>query len=43
MFPMGLSKSLEFIIHEAIQVKGINVDEIFKKTEKAVITSIKIG
>jgi 1-acyl-sn-glycerol-3-phosphate acyltransferase len=43
MFPMGLSKSLEFIIHEAIQVRGINVDEILKKTEKAVITSIKIG
>ncbi|MFT6748234.1 MAG: 1-acyl-sn-glycerol-3-phosphate acyltransferase [Flavobacterium sp.] len=43
MFPMGLGKKLEFIIHEAIPVKGLDSDEILKRTEKAVITSIKIG
>jgi 1-acyl-sn-glycerol-3-phosphate acyltransferase len=43
MFPMGLGKKLEFIIHEAVPVKGLDSDEILKRTEKAVITSIKIG
>lgn len=43
MFPMGLGKNLEFIIHEALPVRGLDSDEILKRIEKAVITSINIG
>jgi 1-acyl-sn-glycerol-3-phosphate acyltransferase len=43
MFPMGLGKKLEFIIHEAIPIKGMEIDKILERTENAIVKSIKIG
>jgi 1-acyl-sn-glycerol-3-phosphate acyltransferase len=43
MFPVGLGKRLEFIIHEAIPVNGKEIENILEKTENAVVKSIKIG
>ncbi|MFN9909999.1 MAG: hypothetical protein ACK56F_28435 [bacterium] len=40
-FPMGLGNKLQFIIHDAIPVKGTPFEEIMEKTEKEVIESIK--
>ena len=42
VFPMGLGNKLQFIIHEAIPVKGITFEELMEKTENAIIKSIKI-
>jgi 1-acyl-sn-glycerol-3-phosphate acyltransferase len=41
-FPMGLGNKLEFIIHEAIPVSSMSFEELFEKTEKAVVNSLKI-
>lgn len=40
-FPMGLGNRLEFIIHEAIPVKDFPFEELIKKTEQSVVSSIK--
>lgn len=39
-FPMGLGNHLEFIIHKPIAVKSTTFEEIFTKTETAIISSI---
>lgn len=39
-FPMGLGNHLEFTIHEPIAVKSTTFEEIFTKTETAIISSI---
>ncbi|WP_310555202.1 lysophospholipid acyltransferase family protein [Flavobacterium sp.] len=40
-FPMGLGNKLQFVIHDAIAVKDFPFEELMKRTEKAVIQSIK--
>ena len=40
-FPMGLGNKIEFIIHEPLAVKDFSFDELMKKTEQAVVQSIK--
>lgn len=40
-FPMGLGNNLEFIIHNPMAVKDFSFDEIMKKTESAIVNSIK--
>jgi len=40
-FPMGLGSKLEFIIHDAIQVKDHLIDEVLLNCEKAIIKDIK--
>jgi 1-acyl-sn-glycerol-3-phosphate acyltransferase len=40
-FPMGLGNKLEFIIHEPMAVKDYSFEEIFAKTEKAIVDSVK--
>jgi 1-acyl-sn-glycerol-3-phosphate acyltransferase len=40
-FPMGLGNRLEFIIHQAIPVKDFPFEELIKKTEQSVVSSIK--
>lgn len=39
-FPMGLGSKLEFIIHEPLAVKEHSFDELFQKTEQAVVNAI---
>lgn len=39
-FPMGLGNYLEFTIHEPIAVKSTTFEEIFTKTETAIISGI---
>lgn len=39
-FPMGLGSKLEFIIHEPLAVKEHSFDELFQKTEQAVVSAI---
>ena len=41
-FPMGLGCRLQFIVHDAIPVKGISFEELMEKTEKTIKQSIKI-
>ncbi len=40
-FPMGLGNKLEFIIHEPIAVAAYPFEELMKKTENAVVQSIR--
>ena len=40
-FPMGLGNRLEFIIHEPLKVSDYSFEEIFTKTEKVIVQSIK--
>jgi len=40
-YPMGLGNNLEFIIHEPIAVNDSSFEELMKKTENAVVQSLK--
>ena len=42
MFPMGLGNRVSFTIHEPIPVKDTPFETLMERTEKAVVTSIKI-
>ena len=39
-FPLGIGNKIELIIHESIAVKDLSFEEVFKKTEQAVVNSI---
>jgi len=41
-FPMGLGNHLQFIIHKPIAVADFSFEELMKKTESAVVNSIKV-
>jgi 1-acyl-sn-glycerol-3-phosphate acyltransferase len=41
-FPMGLGNHLQFIIHKPIAVADFSIEELIKKTESAVVNSIKV-
>jgi 1-acyl-sn-glycerol-3-phosphate acyltransferase len=41
-FPMGLGNKLQFIIHDPMAAKDYTFEEIFSKTENAIVQSIKI-
>jgi 1-acyl-sn-glycerol-3-phosphate acyltransferase len=40
LFPLGIGNKIDLIIHEPIAVKDFSFEEIFKKTEQAVVNSI---
>ncbi len=40
-FPLGLGNRLEFIVHEPIAVSSMPFDELFEKTQRAVVGPIK--
>lgn len=39
-FPLGVGNKLEFIIHDPISVRDTPFEEVFERTERAVVQSI---
>jgi 1-acyl-sn-glycerol-3-phosphate acyltransferase len=41
-FPLGLGNKIHFQIHEPLKISDYSFEEIFEKTEKTIVTAIKI-
>lgn len=41
-FPMGLGNKLTFTIHEPFAIKGVPFQEVFERTERAVVEGVRV-